>query len=170
MFFAYVDESGDSGYEQSPTRMFTLATVLVDDRQWIDTLDQLVSFRRYLKDNYGLPPRAELKAIWIIHNKGPFKALGLSFEARMNLYRACMRFQRKCGAIRTFAVVINKDPISDKSRDPRHWAWTFTIQRLERWGSSQQQNSHLFPDEGHGQFIKKKLRPVRLKLSSSGGA
>jgi Protein of unknown function (DUF3800) len=108
VLFSYFDESGDAGYDDSPSPAFTLAAAIVHERKWLDTLDQLVSFRRYLRDDFGISPRAELKANWLVHRKGDLKHSKLSFVARMNVYRTALRFQRKCNAIRTFAVVINK--------------------------------------------------------------
>jgi hypothetical protein len=161
MFFAYFDESGDSGYDKSPTRTFTLASILVDDSDWLELLDQTVAFRRFLRDNFGIPPRAELKAQWLIHGKGDIRGLGLSFPARMAAYRAALRFQRKCGLVRTFAVVIDKKKIKKRSYDPREFAWQYALERLERFGTAEQRNCHVLPDEGHGDFIRKKLRMMR---------
>ena len=148
MLFSYFDESGDAGYDNSPSPAFTLAAVIVHERKWLDTLDQLVSFRRYLRDDFGISPRAELKANWLIHRKGDFKHSKLSFVARMNVYRAALRFQRKCNAIRTFAVVINKGLVVKQTVSARSWAWTYAIQRLERFGADEQENIHVLPDEG----------------------
>jgi hypothetical protein len=161
MYFCYFDESGDSGYEKSPSKTFTLATVIVHERDWLNTLDQLVSFRRYLRDNFGIPPRTEIKSNWLLQTKGPFKQLGLSPAAKMAVYRAAMRFQRKCGTIRTFAVVINKERIVRKDVDSRNWAWRWAIQRVERFGTASNENMHILPDEGHGYFIKKMIRDMR---------
>lgn len=163
MYFAYFDESGDQGYDRSPSSAFTLAGVIIHENDWMNTLDDLVVFRRYLRDNFGIPPRVELKANWLVHRKGPFfKYSKLSYEARMNVYRAALRFQRKSGAIRTFAVVINKNLIKKKEKDaPRIHAWKFAIQRLERFGTAQEENMHVIPDEGHGYFIRNKLREMR---------
>lgn len=97
MYFAYFDESGDAGWDSSPSSAFTLAAVLVHERDWLSTLDELVGFRRYLRDNFGIAPRVELKANWLLHRKGPFKNSPLAFPARMNAYRSVLRFQRKCG-------------------------------------------------------------------------
>lgn len=161
MFLAYFDESGDSGYVQSPTMAFSLVAVLVHDRDWLQTLDEIVNFRRYLKTNFGLPVRAELKAQWIIHNQQAMRPLGLSYDARLNLYRACMRFQRKVGTIRTFAIVINKTKVTKQSVSARDWAWVRAIERLERFGAEFSENIKIFPDEGHGYFIKRKIREMR---------
>jgi len=162
MYFAYFDESGDTGMGQdSPTRTFTLACLLIHDKHWLDALDQTVAYRRYLRDQFKISPRLELKATWLVNNKGPLRNVGLSFKARMAVYESAMRFQRKAGNFRTFAVVVDKSAIQKRSADVREIAWTYAIQRLERFGTAEQENIHVLPDEGHGDFIVKKIRAMR---------
>ncbi len=45
------------------------------------SLDQTVAFRRYLRLNFHIAPRAEIKAAWLVHNKGDIRKSGLSFAA-----------------------------------------------------------------------------------------
>ncbi|MDS1142417.1 DUF3800 domain-containing protein [Pusillimonas sp. SM2304] len=161
MYFAYFDESGDSGFEGSPTNTFTLAAVLIHDSNWLSALDQSIAFRRYLKERFHFAPRDEIKASWLIHNKGPFRKTGLSYPARMQAYKAAMRFQRKAGVFETFAVIIVKDRIKKRDRDVREIAWQYAIQRLERFGTAKKDNIMICPDEGHGDLIKKQLRAMR---------
>jgi hypothetical protein len=70
-----------------------------------------------------------------------------------------MRFQLKVG-VRTFAVSVAKDK-PKTVKDPRDAAWQWSLQRLERFGTATQENIAIFPDSGHGQFIKNKLRRMR---------
>lgn len=161
MFFAYFDESGDTGMDHSPTATFALSAVLIDDTNWLSALDQTIAFRRYLRDNFHIAPRSELKAAWLVHNKGDIRASGLGYPARLAAYRAAMRFQRKAGVFRTFTVLIAKSKISKHPADVREIAWRYAIQRLERFGTSAKDNLHVLPDEGHGEFIRKKIRLMR---------
>ena len=50
MYFAYADESGDSGYENSPSSAFVLSIVLVHERDWLRLLDRMVIMRRYINE------------------------------------------------------------------------------------------------------------------------
>lgn len=161
MYFAYFDESGDSGFVNSPTNTFTLSALLIHDKDWLSALDQTIAFRRYLRDQFHISPRAELKASWLVHNKGDIKASGLSYPARMAAYKAAMRFQRKAKVFKAFTLVVVKDRLLDKSKDVRDIAWRFAIQRLERFGSANSENIHILPDEGHGDFIRRKIRALR---------
>ncbi len=162
MYFAYFDESGDSGFTNSPTNTFTLSGILIHQKNWLNTLDQSISFRRFLRDKFHLMPRNELKATSLIHNKADVKAAGINYQARMAAYRSVMRFQRKVGTLQTFAVVVVKDRIQQKATsDPREIAWRYALQRIERFGTAQGENVMIFPDDGHGEFIKKKVRQIR---------
>lgn len=161
MFFAYFDESGDTGFTNSPTDTFSLSALLVNDKDWLSALDQTISFRRYLRDQFHISPRAELKASWLVHNKGDINPAGLTYPARMAAYRAAMRFQRKAKVFRAFTIVIVKSRIAKKPTDVRDTAWHYAIQRLERFGTAAKDNIHVIPDEGHGDFIKKKIRVMR---------
>ena len=161
MFFAYFDESGDTGMTASPTATFSLSCILVHDRDWLSALDQTIAFRRYLRDKFHISPRDELKATWLIHNKGDIRKSGLSYPARLAAYRAVMRFQRKAGVFRIFTVLIVKTRITKLPADVREIAWRYAVQRLERFGTASKDNLHVLPDEGHGEFIRKKIRVMR---------
>lgn len=66
MLIAYVDESGDPGVAGS--RTYVLACVLVDAADWPDAFDKLIRFRRWIRERFGLPVRAEVKANFLIRN------------------------------------------------------------------------------------------------------
>ncbi len=161
MYFAYFDESGDSGFNNSPTDTFSLSALLVHDKDWLKALDQTIAFRRYLRDQFHISPRAELKASWLVHNKGDINDAGLSYPARMAAYQSAMRFQRKTHLFKVFTVVVVKSRIAKKTIDVRDTAWQYAIQRLERFGTANKDNIHVVPDDGHGEFIKKKIRTMR---------
>lgn len=162
MYFAYFDESGDSGYEKSPTKTFTLSCLLLQDKNWLTALDNTIRFRRWLDDEFDIPVRAEIKADWLIHNKGDIRSSGLSFKGRMKAYKACMRFQRKLKLFTAFSVLVDKTKVkSTKTIDPRDIAWQWAIQRLERFGTKEKDNILVIPDDGHAEFIRKKIRAMR---------
>jgi hypothetical protein len=161
MYFAYFDESGDTGLVNTQTATFSLACLLLHDSQWMAGLDKTVSFRTYLKRNFRITPRMEIKASWLIHNKGDIRPAGLTFPSRMAVYKAAMRFQRTSGLFRAFAVLIDKNKIRIAATDIRETAWRYALQRLERFGTANNENIHVIPDEGHSDFIKKKIRQMR---------
>ena len=135
MHLAYVDESGSVGKLASGgSRTFTLGCVLIDAARWPDVFDDMIDYRRYLKAQFKIPVRAELKANYLLRNGGALRALHLSEEARFAVYRGLMRLQPKLD-VRVFAVVIRKDFIEARglTDDPRTIAWEYLFQRFERF-------------------------------------
>jgi hypothetical protein len=113
MYFAYVDESGNT--DPAGSRTYTLACCLVRGETWPDRFDRMIAFRRFLRAQFGLPVRAEIKANYLLRNGGPFRPLGLSESARADIYRQAIRLQPKLHFV-TFAVVINKLNLAMTSR------------------------------------------------------
>lgn len=170
MYICYFDESGDAGVASAtlspPTNWFVLACVLIQDSDWLDVLDQLIALRRKLRDDKGLPPREELKGSHFRSGKGIFRDKGIAWHERMAIYRDIMNFQSSI-PIKTFAVAIEKQPASTKGWNPRYCAWTFALQRLDTFcrktkdGKPKDEHCMIFPDEGHGFFIRRRIRAMR---------
>jgi hypothetical protein len=68
---------------------------MVDAARWPDVFDELLQYRRFLRDTFKLPMRAEIKANYLLRNGGPFRQLKLSEAARYRIYRGMMRLQNK---------------------------------------------------------------------------
>ena len=160
MFIAYVDESGNTGIPGSLS--YTLGCVLVGGGTWLATLDGLVEFRRSLRDTYGIPVTAELKANYLLRSKGLLFRLGLSEEMRRDVYRACMAIQPTVG-IKTFAIVVRKERLATKKPgvDPREVAWEFLIQRLGATSERLKRPAMIVHDYGDAATVRKIARKAR---------
>ena len=168
MHFAYVDESGDAGPAGSQT--YSLGVVMVEASQWPATFDELIDFRRHLRDRFGIPVRAELKANYLLRNGGPLRPLALSESARRAVYRSHMRLQPKLG-LRAFAVVIRKASLRERRSgiDPRDVAWEYLLQRLERFTTKGGTEVLLVHDEGDAARVRTLARKAR-RAGSAGSA
>jgi hypothetical protein len=63
VYLVYMDDSGDPGvHPGSPTPAFTVSCVLVRDAHWTSLFEDMIRFRRYLRANFGLRMRQEVKA------------------------------------------------------------------------------------------------------------
>ena len=166
MFLTYFDESGDTGVLNSPTDWFILNAVLVHETVWLDTLNQLVRLRRHLRDSYGIMPRRELKGMHFRKGEGAFEGLGIPKPQRFRIYEEIMEFEAQLN-IKTFSVAIQKANAASKGWEPRLAAWKFAIERLHTFCSVQNDYATLFPDEGHGFFIRQLVRTMRRYNSIS---
>jgi hypothetical protein len=164
---AYFDESGDTGLISSPTRFFILACVLVPELQWLASLDELVRMRRWLKNAFAIATRPEIKATDIKKARGPFKGRGMSHQRRMRILGGLMRFQAaRLQNHKVFAIAIDKAKYPGD--DVRATAWQYALQRVDRFCKAADSRAILFPDEGHGVFIKRLTRRYRRFQNISG--
>ena len=166
MYLTYFDESGDIGIANSPTNWFVLNAVLVHESAWLSTNDALAAMKRTLQSKYGIAARAELKAVNFRNGKGAFRYLGLSMRRRMQVYREVLEWESRL-SIRTFSVAVQKKQASNLGWDPRYAAWAFALHTLDRFCIERDEWATLFPDEGHGPFIRRCLRELRLQGSTS---
>ncbi|MDP8943296.1 MAG: DUF3800 domain-containing protein [Actinomycetota bacterium] len=156
-----MDESGDPGVGVgSPTPTYTVSAVFVHDTQWVSLFEDLLRFRRYLRDNFGLRMRAEMKASELVRGSGPWADLGLGDRVRKRIYRSFMRFQGKTGAVLTFAVVIDKNHCRDTDH-ARDIAWRYAFQRVERTMNARNERVMLVPDSGQFHWIRRLSREMR---------
>src|SRR5690606_24815536 len=111
---------------------------------------------------FGVPVRAEIKANYLLHNGGPFRALALSESARFAIYRGHMRLQEKLG-FQSFAVVIVKKSLWARTptADPREFAWRYLLQRLERFTTNASTEVLVIHDEGESKLIRGYVRKMR---------
>lgn len=162
MYLAYMDDSGDPGVDPgSPTPTYTIACVFVRDQHWVSLFEDLLGFRRYLRANFGLRMRQEVKANELVKGSGPWATLGLGDRIRKDgIYRASMRLQAKVGTVKTFAVVIDKSRCSTPD-EVRATAWRHTLERVEAFARHNTETVMLLPDSGEYDRFRKLARQMR---------
>ncbi len=160
MYLMYVDESGDTGLINSPTKHFVLSGLVVHELRWQQYLDQLIDFRRRMKISFGLKLREEIHASAFINNPG--KVARIPRHQRLAILRlfadelstistsrnrliapalvavlpgrlkSLLRF-RDVLTMRDFNVI---NVVVDKTKKPQDYdvfgmAWTALVQRFE---------------------------------------
>jgi hypothetical protein len=160
LYLCYFDESGDAGTINSPTDWFVLNCIAVHENEWLNTLDSLVQLRRNLRDNYDLPPRQELKGYHFRNGKGIFNKLNIGRKTRVDIYTQIMNLESTL-PIKTFTIAVHKDQAKTRGWDVRYCAWTFAFQRIHNMCSHDDERCIVFPDEGHGFFIRQRIRSMR---------
>lgn len=163
MYFAYIDDSGNSAFPPAGTVSYSLGCILVDAAAWPAIFDELIAHRRFLRDNFGIPVRTELKANYLLRNGGPHLSQHpLSEGARYRIYRGFMRLQQKLG-LKVFGVLVKKDVMQQRRiiGDPRVIAWDWMLQRLERFSTKGAVPLLVVHDEGDSLLIRKVTRKAR---------
>ncbi|WP_182915259.1 DUF3800 domain-containing protein [Rhodopseudomonas palustris] len=123
----YVDESGDVGLVNSPTSHFALSGLIVHESRWRHFVASLISFRRTLRDVYGLPLRTELHASQLI--KSP-PMPGMNRHIRLAILRNFLDELAKMDFVSITNVIVCKagKPLD---YDVFSHAWQALFQRFE---------------------------------------
>lgn len=168
MLFAYVDESGNVGAPvNGGTHMYSLGCVLLDADQWPVLFEKTLEFRRRLRDAYGVPIRAEIKAQYLIRGTGPLTDLRLSPAVRQLIFRAHLDVLSSLPSVRAFGVVIDKRQ-APPARCLRCFdlAWEALLQRLERTSTKEGQAFMIHHDEGADDAVRRWVRRSRRHLTA----
>ncbi len=128
MYFLYVDESGDTGMQNSPTQFFILSGFVVHELRWHSTLEAIIDFRRELRRRYGLRLREEIHAAHFMHRPGTLARIRK--DLRLRILREVLDFEATLPDVNLLHVLVDK---SRKARDYDVFehAWMALLQRFE---------------------------------------
>jgi len=166
MYLMYVDESGDVGLENSPSRYFILTGLVIHELRWRDTLEQIISFRRQMRDKFGLYLRDELHAGAMITKPGDLQRI--KRHDRLAILRAFADELARNQDLNVINVVVKKHNKSP-SYDVFEKAWEALIQRFEntiqyrnfRGPQNPDERGIILPDNTDGQKLQRLLRKKR---------
>ncbi|MFO8001338.1 MAG: DUF3800 domain-containing protein [Marinilabilia sp.] len=164
MYLMYVDESGDVGTNNSPTRYFVLSAIVLHELRWKDTLSNLVDFRRGLRDKKGLKLRDEIHANEFINKPGELKRI--KRNDRLDILKKCVDWLNNQPQLNIFSVALDKD---GKTDDIFEFAWNTLIMRFENTirhnNFSGPQNPDdrgiVLSDNTEGERLRKLIRKMR---------
>jgi hypothetical protein len=129
MYLFYIDESGDIGLTNSPTRYFALSALVVHELSWQGILQQLVNLRRDLRQTYGLKLREEIHAAHFLTKPGALARI--EKHKRLMMLRDTIRFEASlAGQISIVNVIVDKSS-KTIAYDVFDNAWRAIIQRIQ---------------------------------------
>src|SRR5580692_10117411 len=129
MYLMYVDESGDCGLVNSPSRYFALSGLLVHELQWRTYLKDLVNFRRRMRTQHGLKLREEIHASKLI-GRAPGDLNRIAKHQRLAIYRKLLDEIASWHDLNIINVIVDKQN-KTLPYDVFENAWTALIQRFE---------------------------------------
>lgn len=163
VYICYFDESGDTGIspiQRKHASYFILNCIIIQEVNWLDVLNCIVEWRRFLKNEYGISSRHELKGRDFRSGGGVFEGLNIPRVERMSIYRDTMTYQSTL-PLMTFCVAVNKERAINNGWEPRYCAWNYALNRLHVMCIKSDDRSMVLPDEGHGYFIRYLIRRMR---------
>jgi hypothetical protein len=165
MYLFYIDESGDTGKINSPSRYFVLSAICIHESAWHQFLDEIVTFRRHLKKKYGLLMSEEIHAGVFINGSPNLKA-GISLNDKLLILKECLLFLNGLDYISIVTVKIEKVP--QYNNDIYEYAWRLLIQRIENtlikgnfMGGVKTEQGILMSDNTNWSKLKGILRKMR---------
>lgn len=161
MYLVYIDESGDDGLIGSPTNWYILNCVLIHEKDWLRSLNELVTLRGDLKKAHNIPARKEIKGIHFRNGRGVFVPLRWSLSSRMQLYRELLEFEANVLGCKTFSVAIEKVPANNSGWLPFRTVWRFALERIQKFCEKENENALILHDEGKGPAVQRMLRFMR---------
>jgi hypothetical protein len=166
MYLMYVDESGDIGLVNSPTRHFVLCGIVLHELRWRPYLDELINFRRAIKTSFGLKLREEIHASALISKPGEL--------ARIPKHQRLEILRRKADKLASMPDLNLISVVVDKHGKPPNYdvfekAWQALIQRFENTIShanfpgpkNPDERGMLFPDRTDDKKLIRVLRRMR---------
>ena len=136
MYLMYVDESGDSGLNNSPTRYFVL--------RWNDYLARLIEFRKRMRNSFGLLLREEVHSAKMINNPGDL--VRIKRNDRLSIIRY---FVDELAAMQDLSII---NVVVDKHGKPPDYdvlenSWKVLVQRFSNTISHRNFPGPANPDE-----------------------
>lgn len=167
MLFAYIDETGDTGPvdKGGSSQCYALGCVLLEAEDWPKAFDQMLAFRRRLRDTYGVLLRNELKANYLIRGSSHLRSLNLSPDQRGLIYRAHLRMLTDINA-RAFSVVVDKGRARVSGADCFNMTWEMMLQRLERTTTYENKHAMIIHDDGENDQVRRLVRKARRHLTA----
>jgi len=166
VYLMYVDESGDTGLDGSPTDHFVLTGFVVHEADWLDYLERLVAFRRRMGAAFGLPLRAELHSSHLLTRPGAL--VRIAKNDRLTIIRASTNEIAQLAHARCLCVHVDKT-----TKDPGHnvveRAWRVLIQGFSNAlacgdsprGAGVEDKGMIFPDDTDRAKLKRLLGRMR---------
>ncbi len=186
MYLMYADESGDCGMpgDGSPSRLFCLSGLVVHELRWRDTVAELIRFRHWIKQKYGVYLDAEIHAAAMINKPGKVdRSLGkLRKHQRLAIIRHFADKIKMLSDVSIINVVVDKQGRVPDKDEVFRWAWYSLFQRFEntiRYGNfpglkNLHERGIIFPDNTDGGKLRLFLNDMRrsnpLRIQQPHGA
>lgn len=177
MFLMYVDESGDVGMSQSPTRYFVLTGIVFHELRWKEYLDQMLAFRQRMNVSFGLKMREEIHAAKFLTSPGDLQRIARN--DRLSILRYFAAEIASMPDLNVINIVVDKQGKA-ADYDPFDIAWKCLIQRFEntlsfrnfRGPANTDERGMIFPDHADDKKLAQLLRQMHRwnPTPNTGGA
>ena len=162
MYISYLDETGDDGYPQYSSGIFTLTAFYLHYQNWKTLYDLVYSFRKQLKEDYNFPVKLEMHTKKFLLNKNPYRRHSFSNDERLEIMDL---FSKMIAALdgKIVNVAIIKNNITNADYKVLDKAMTYLVQRIENdlTGADPMNRFMMISDPGRIGKMKKTTRRIQ---------
>jgi hypothetical protein len=166
MYLMYVDGSGDTGLQNSPTRYYILTGLVIHELRWQQHLDQIVNFRRRIRTAFGLRLAEEIHAAAMVNRPGPL--VRIPRNDRLTILRAFTDELATMPDLNIINIVVDKQG-KVAPYDAFEMAWKALLQRFENTivnrnfpgPANPDERGSIFPDNTDNRRVTQLLRQLR---------
>jgi hypothetical protein len=163
----YVDESGDPGIAGSRTDRYILTGLVIHELRWRDALDELIEFRRSIRQDFKWKVRDELHAQVMVNGRISANA-GVARNDRFMILRRSLDWLASRSDIGIITIVVEKSGFENAGQ-VFEIGWKCLVQRFENTLSHRNfpgpQNPEdrglIIPDNTNGEELRLILRRMR---------
>lgn len=161
MYILYVDESGDPGGSEYSSKHYILSGLLVSQANWFNYLSKLKTFRKYIKEEYGLNQRTEIHASELVRINKLKEYSKIPKIIRINIL---IQYAEQIPLIFNEAKVINICLLKSEFEGKYilYEAWKRLIQRFEIFLKKEGDFGIIISDEGNVPKVSSLLRKMRI--------
>lgn len=163
MHILYVDESGDPGLHGFGSPHYILSGLVVSQDHWRDYLERLKTFRRHLKNTYGLNQRTEIHASELIRINKLQEYRKIKKGQRINILKNyCSQIPVIFNEGKVINICLKKSEFPN-TEEIQKTAWTRLIQRFDNYlKMSVNDKGIIIADDTDGKLIFNLLRKMRV--------
>lgn len=163
MHIMYVDESGDPGIHQYGSPFYILSGLIVPQDEWSKYLDRLKTFRKSVKDSYGLLFREEIHAAELIRINKIKSYRDIKKTDRINILKSyCHQIPIIFDTAKVINVCLKKSDFASPE-EVQQIAWNRLIQRFDTFlKKSAKDKGMIISDDTDGHKIMKLMRKMRV--------
>ncbi len=164
MFLLYADESGDPGKVNSPTNFYILSALVIHDSKWHQMIDELLEFRKNLREKKGFKIRDEIHAVELVNGSNNLRKIARN--DRIDIIKQCIKWIAGRDYINVITVCVDKPNCAG---DVFETAWKRMIQRFDNtiaadnfpYGVPKNEYGIVLPDNTDGKKLTQLLRKMR---------
>lgn len=159
-YLIYFDESGDDGNNIESSKFFILTSTIISSIEWKNIYNNIIHFRKQLKDKYGLHIKEEFHAKNFFYDKDPYRKYHWDLKEKKEILIKYIDFISSLN-IKINNIIIQKEKITKDNYNVLEKALFYSIQKINK-SSINNYKYLIITDGGRTPAMRKAARKICL--------